>query len=336
MKRETYPVEGLREAAKVEWTFMQAKAARNGEDAPEPGKLERIKNQITGKTELLIRGYVYWGMAEELEEMLAEGEPDTLLVRINSGGGSAYTGLEIANRLRGIECEVTTRNESAAMSAAAVIFLGGDHREVGSMGTTTMFHGARGFIDILEFGPVEELEKVDVQKTKEMELDVLRSLDKSIRKMLLDNTSMDEETVDECLKLERNLTNEDCLEYGIATAVYEKKGVKAAADEDGGDEDGDEEEKPMDEESRSEPEKEPEPREGEKIEASASAAADEKPREASAQVEMSKDSRAEPTASAASEAGSTESGKDEEREADEGGGSLFATIGSVEEVLLCS
>ena len=75
-------------------------------------------------------------MAEDLDKILEDGEPDRMVVRINSGGGSAYTGFEIANRLRGIETHVVTRNESAAMSAAAVIFLAGDEREVGSMGTS--------------------------------------------------------------------------------------------------------------------------------------------------------------------------------------------------------
>ena len=228
MKREAYLIEGLRDAARAEWNFLRAKAVLDGGKDPERGRIERIENAEKGTVEFSIRGYIWYGMLEELDELLEGKDHDKLIVRINSGGGSAFSGLEIANRLRGMETHVVTRNESAAMSAAAVIFLSGDEREVGGMGTATMFHGARGFIDILEFGPVEKLEKVDVAAAKAKELDLLQSLNRSIRKMLLDNTSMSEEEIEDIVTAEKQLTSEEALDFGIATGVYEKSKVKDA------------------------------------------------------------------------------------------------------------
>ena len=156
--RDIHKIANIREAGRAEWNAFRCAALRDGKEIPEGGKLELVEN-AAGEKELQIRGYVWVDMVEELDRILEEFDPETLVVRINSGGGSAFTGFEIANRLRGINAHVITRNESAAMSAAAVIFLAGDERQVGSMGTSTMFHDARGFIDILEFGPVDRLEQ---------------------------------------------------------------------------------------------------------------------------------------------------------------------------------
>ena len=263
-------------------------------------------------------------MVEELEELLEEKDPKKLVVRINSGGGSAFSGFEIANRLRGMETHVVTRNESAAMSAAAVIFLAGDEREVGGMGTATMFHGARGFIDILEFGPVEKLENVDVQAVKDKELDLLKSLNRSIVKMLKDNTKMSDEEIDDIVSNEKQLTSEEALDFGIATGTYEKSKVKASADD-----------KKKEEDS--------EPVAGEEDPPAVEASAAEKD-EGTAKESMQEDPPAEePVAEANSEAeapsveGTVANESGSTMESDTGGAEIHAILSSAtEEVHLCS
>ena len=231
MQRGTFDLDGIRNLARAEWLARRHQSQREGRKPPDDGTLVLVTNESSGAAEMEIRGYVSWPMVEALDKILEEGVPDTLLVRINSGGGSAYTGLEIANRLRGLESHVVTRNESAAMSAAAIIFLAGDERELGSLGTSTMFHGARGWIDILSYGPVEELEKVDVQKIKDKEIALLRSLDTQLVKMLTTIADLTEAKAKEIMDAEQQLTNEEALELGIATGTFEKSAKSAKPEE---------------------------------------------------------------------------------------------------------
>ena len=218
MKRNIFAVANLREAAKQEWLASQADQARRPRDdakaeAEEAGTIKHVQN-AAGIPELEIRGYVSWPMVEQLEAILEDGEPDRMIVKIASGGGSAFTGMEIANILRGIETDVECRNLGAAMSAAAMIFLAGDTRLVGKAGTATMFHEARGFLDIFSFGTASELEQIDVQKAKAREIDLLKTLNKTILKMLTDVAGMKPAKAKEIVEAEKQLTNEEALELG--------------------------------------------------------------------------------------------------------------------------
>ena len=341
MKHRMFQIENCREAGRAEWNAIRSAALRDGKEIPEGGKLELVENKATGQKELQIRGYVWHDMSEELDRILEEFEPKTLVVRINSGGGSAFTGFEIANRLRGIDAHVITRNESAAMSAAAVIFLAGDEREVGSMGTSTMFHDARGFIDILEFGPVEKLEQVDVQSVKDKELDLLRSLNKSIRAMLLKVSEMDEDEITTILSAEKQLTSEEALEFGIATGTYEKpkaakKDKKAEAEEEKTDEKaaGGTASTDLEADSKAKEAVDPDPE-----------AVEEKAEETAADPEQGTldvgdvELREESEPSTESDAKEEQPAKNSADNADpqSGGGALYALLGSAnEEVLQCS
>ena len=67
---------------------------------------------------------------------------------------------------------------------------------------------------------------------------MLRSLNRSIRAMLLKVSEMDEEEIDVILSAEKQLTSDEALEAGIATGVYEKpEKAESKKDKDTGSED---------------------------------------------------------------------------------------------------
>ena len=74
-----------------------------------------------------------WGggvSADEIGQTLAANPTAPVNVRINSPGGLAYDGLKIYNMLANHEGHVTTINEGLAYSAASIIFMAGDTRQV--------------------------------------------------------------------------------------------------------------------------------------------------------------------------------------------------------------
>lgn len=74
-----------------------------------------------------------WGggvSADEIGQTLSQNPSSDVSVRINSPGGMAYDGLKIFNLLSAHAGHVTTINEGLAYSAASIIFMAGDDRQV--------------------------------------------------------------------------------------------------------------------------------------------------------------------------------------------------------------
>ena len=74
-----------------------------------------------------------WGggvSADEIGKTLSQNPTSDVSVRINSPGGMAYDGLKIFNLLSAHAGHVTTINEGLAYSAASIIFMAGDDRQV--------------------------------------------------------------------------------------------------------------------------------------------------------------------------------------------------------------
>ena len=185
----------------------------------------RITNQA-GIVTVAITGYVSFFQYEEIALAIENAGDDvkSVLVNINSMGGSALAGVAIGNQLRGMDAEVTTINESAAMSAAAIIFMAGKKRLMGEGGSTLMFHEARGWIDVLEFGTAKALKDVDVDAPKAQTLDMLETLDKIIVGVMVKGTKLTADAAkalmyDTKLKDGKTLSNEEALELGLATGV---------------------------------------------------------------------------------------------------------------------
>src|SRR5690606_7844670 len=75
------------------------------------------------------------------EEIDALGDIETLYVRINSPGGSAFAGIAIYNMLRRLDAEVVVTVDGLAASAASIIAMAGDKVSV-SKGAMLMIHNA--------------------------------------------------------------------------------------------------------------------------------------------------------------------------------------------------
>ena len=182
-----------------------------------------ITNQANVIT-VAVTGFVNFYQYEAINEAaeIAGDELKSVIVRINSMGGSAFAGVAIGNLLRGMDAKVTTINESAAMSAAAVIFMAGQERLMGDGGATLMFHQARGWLDVLEFGTRDVLEAVDTEATKAQAIEVLDALDEIILNVMVKGSKLTKAKAkalmyDKKTKDGKTLSNEEALELGLAT-----------------------------------------------------------------------------------------------------------------------
>ena len=92
----------------------------------------QIKAAGENEVELLIYGDIgesWWGdsvTAKEVAEQLAELDVDTIVVRINSYGGSVSDGLAIFNVLRNHKATINVRIDGVAVSIASLIAMAGD------------------------------------------------------------------------------------------------------------------------------------------------------------------------------------------------------------------
>ena len=189
----------------------------------ELGKL--VLNQATSsEIDVEIAGFINFRQLDAIVQAatLAGSGLERVNVRINSTGGSAFAGVAIANYLASLDAKVTTTVESSAMSAAAVIFMAGDERLMGPMGSTLMFHPASGWIDVLEFGNRARLEAVDVAAIKQQQLDVLDALDEIILGTMTDGTKLDAKAAGELMQAEKQIGKDKAVEYGLATGIAKK------------------------------------------------------------------------------------------------------------------
>ena len=89
----------------------------------------------------------YWGegiSADDFrKDIEALGDVDSLTVRINSPGGSAFDGLTMYNALRRLEIPVTAAVDGIAASAAAIVAMGADVVTIAET-ARIMIHEAEG------------------------------------------------------------------------------------------------------------------------------------------------------------------------------------------------
>ena len=186
-----------------------------------------------GVVSIDITGFIYFDQLVELKEtvILAGKDLKKVIVNINSPGGSAFAGVAIANFLKMVKADVTTIVESAAMSAAAIIFMSGKERLMGPVGSNLMFHRAMGWIDILSFGNRKDLEKVDVVAVKTQQLDVLDSLDAIIVDLMTKGTKLSKSEAEELMEAEKQIGKDNAIKYGLATGVASENGTESPTSE---------------------------------------------------------------------------------------------------------
>lgn len=141
---------------------------------------------------------------------------DKVTFRINSVGGDADAGKAIFTRIREMDAEITTIVDGLAASAASVIFMAGDKRQM-SVGSQLMIHGA----STLLFGYYNANETKDV-------LNMLKNYDTSLVEIYADRTDNSEESIAKWLKNTTWMTASEAVEKGFADEVVNTSAPVAA------------------------------------------------------------------------------------------------------------
>ena len=211
---------------------LQSSGAVDSDGNRVPRAAVKVLNQTDTVLEVRIDGYIWSGVLWDIQQQIRDfgKTPESLIVRIASGGGSAFAGYAIFNYLRTLKSEVTTVADGLAASAAALIFLAGNKRLVAPYMAQIMFHHALSFIDILVRGYKETLEKVDTEEPKRQILQILQNLDDDITDLMVAKTAMDAEKADAIMVEERFINRKEALELGIATGVDEDPGNEGDKD----------------------------------------------------------------------------------------------------------
>lgn len=143
-----------------------------------------------------------WSLAEQIRRA---GDVDRINVRINSYGGECSEALAIANALMRSPAEVWTYNDGFACSAAATVFMAGDHR-VASRYCSFLFHNAWSAVT----GNSADLRT---------EADNLDAITRQSVELYLSRTNLSEAELLQLMSEERFLTPEEALRYGFATEI---------------------------------------------------------------------------------------------------------------------
>ena len=136
---------------------------------------------------------------------------DDIFIHIQSYGGDVYEALSAVDTILNSEIPVTTIVEGFAASAATLISISGDYRYI--------FRHASMLVHQLRGGTYGK--KCDLDD----EHDNIQKLDKLLKNIYKDHTTMKMKQIDELIKKEITLDPNTCLKYGLADEIYkiEKK-----------------------------------------------------------------------------------------------------------------
>ncbi len=144
---------------------------------------------------------------EFLEDLNRLDTYDKVTFRINSVGGDADAGKAIYTRIREMNAETTTIVDGLAASAASIIFMAGDHRQM-SVGTQLMIHGASQIV--IDYLNAEAAKKI---------LNALKGYDSSIADIYADRTGQALDSITRMMANETWLSTKDAVEKGFADEV---------------------------------------------------------------------------------------------------------------------
>ena len=223
LSRDYRPIAKQEQAAFIASQYLNSENERPF-DRIQHSTISSVTNKKENVIEVKINGYVNESMLGDIENLLISNKnAEKLFVRINSEGGSAWAGISIANYLAGLDMNVTTLCESLAASAASLIFMGGDNRLMGEKAGQLLFHKAMGWLDILAWGNVDKLKKVDVNEIKEKRLSWLSALDEDIVSVMTTDTEVTEEQALDFMTKEKMINRSTALKLGLATGTYSKE-----------------------------------------------------------------------------------------------------------------
>ena len=183
-----------------------------------------IKNEADNSAEVNLYGEVvkerprdFW-TDEPLDEMfIVEKEFiedidrlnnfDKVTFRINSVGGNADSGKAIFTKIREMDAETTTIVDGLAASAASIIFMAGDNRQM-SVGSQLMIHGASTIV----------IDYINANKAKDI-LNMLKKYDDTLTEIYVDRTGNSKESVATMIKNTTWMTASEAVEKGFADDI---------------------------------------------------------------------------------------------------------------------
>lgn len=152
--------------------------------------------------------------AKEVFDLIQEEKSEEINVIISSGGGSAFEGLMIFDALKATGKKVNTQILGLGASAASVIFMAGDNREMGE-GSLLMVHNSWSMF----MGNAKEVRE---------QLGTLDAIDSRMTSIFMKATGLDEAKVVELLKDETFMSSDEAVDLGFATGEIEAAKVAAS------------------------------------------------------------------------------------------------------------
>lgn len=143
--------------------------------------------------------------AEDVRNALEGVKASTIRIKLNSGGGDAFDGIEIMNYLKDLDAYVIVEVTALAASAASILAMGADEIIMRN-GATMMIHEASTFA----YGT-----KSEIQKT----MNALEAIDQSLVDIYANKTGLPHDEINEMLKAETWLTGPEAVEKGFATST---------------------------------------------------------------------------------------------------------------------
>lgn len=137
---------------------------------------------------------------------------EDIVIRLNSGGGDVFEGIEIYNYLKSLPNYITIEVTALAASAASLVAMAGD-KIIIRTGANMMVHEA----STMAFG-----NKSDIQKT----LNALTAIDTSIVDIYHDRTGLDRNEIDNLIANETWLTADEAINKGFADEKSSRKSVE--------------------------------------------------------------------------------------------------------------
>jgi ATP-dependent Clp protease protease subunit len=151
--------------------------------------------------------------AKEVFDLIQAEKEEEINVIISSGGGSAFEGLMIFDALKASGKKINTQIMGLGASAASVIFMAGDNREMGE-GSLLMVHNSWSMF----MGNAKEVRE---------QLGTLDAIDSRMTSIFMKATGLDEAKVTELLKDETFMSSIEAVDLGFATGEVEAAKVAA-------------------------------------------------------------------------------------------------------------
>lgn len=157
-----------------------------------------------------------WGMIDEktfADALKGMGDVEVIDLRINSAGGSAFSGLAIYNQLMRHPARIEVSVDGLAASIASVIAMAGDDVRMGE-GSQMMIHDA----SVFAWGNADELRR---------NADLLDSISGDLAAIYARRTGRPVAEMRDLMKAETWFTAEEAFKAGLADTVVEDATAQA-------------------------------------------------------------------------------------------------------------